>query len=352
MLDEQKIIETEFSIDIRSGWRRPIDVQILLIGLAALAAVWFFWPTSLKILGLAGPPVACFGLIAMAVSAARAVLETRLYISDIGLNGEIRALRFLKIRSWHTPRRQARQAFVRADFSTKKPTRSLRLLLADGSTVELLHGLEEAAAKRLEAKTDQILGLQNEAVVGEDKPRRAWEEGIFAYPEPMEKDALLPASAIFDLDKQAHDHLLIREKIFTPKRLAALAELGLLLAVSIFLNGVNPLFWLLTAWPILLAMKKIGLPRRLDLAAGRVGEWELGFRPSELISALVAPDETRGFEVVNYQVLIVSETGERRPVWRKLPLEEAYFLERQIKIWYKMSDEPALGLIQKAISKA
>lgn len=355
-MQSQFIEETAHSLAIRSGWRRRFDQAVVNGGYVVAALIVWFYPLSIKVLGVAGPPVAVFGLLAFGFSLVRMMGSTRLFFSDLGINAERRILGFLRLKHWHIPRRQVKQAFVRAEFLKSKKVFSLHLLLADGQTLTLLQSLEKEQASHFEKKIESLLSIENQAVTGEEGRSPGWREGIFGYPEPPAEGALQPVSNRFEIRKFDHETLVIQEKWLTDSRIFQVGTFLLLVVVSVWLNGQNPFFWLLTAWPIFLSLRKIEVPTRLifnprfSKKNGSHLGWDL--RPSNLRSFLVAPDSTKSFCIENYKLLLVNQAGERFELLRKLSLPDAQFLEKQLKIWFKIPDLDSRLEIKKQLETA
>ncbi len=326
----------EQTISLRSPWARPIDRQVVAASVPAFLLAWFFYPISIRLLGLAGPPVLSFLLIALAISAIRLLGRTELFISDIGLNVDHKLTGLLKIWSEHVPRRRARQAFVKTGVFQKKGKKnwSLHLLLDDGSTRLLLDGItdrEEAA--RLEAKIEQLFSIENQPVAGEAGAAMPFSGDLLPYPRPLGEGDLLPTTGRFYIESWS-DGFCIKENWSNATRLPELAAFAVLVVCALWLNGANWLFWLLTAWPIAQAAWRIKARFRFELSGGvlrlRNSPLPTDFQTSTVAGIYIAPAGQRGQQATDHQLVLVNRAGGRRSLARHFSLDEAYFLEKKL----------------------
>lgn len=211
-MQSQFIEESDHLLAIRSGWRRRFDRAVVNLGILAAVLIAWFYPLSIKVLGVAGPPVAAFGLVAFGFSLVRLACSTRLFFSELGINAEHRLVGFFRLKNWYIPRRQVQQAFVRADFLKNKKVFSIHLLLADGKTLTLLQNLEKEQASHFEKKIESLLSIENQAVTGEEGRSPGWSEGVFGYPEPPADGALQPVSDRFEIREIDGQTLVVQEK--------------------------------------------------------------------------------------------------------------------------------------------
>lgn len=350
--------ETPHSLSLRSPWKRPFDWMILAASIPVFGIIWWFYPHSIRILGLAGPPVFSLGLIALAVSVVRFLGRTDLFISDLGLNVEHRIAHFFKIKTEHVPRRRARQAFVKAGiFQQKRKNWSLHLLLDDGSTRLLLDGIHDFGhAQHLEAKIEKLFSIENQPVVGESGEGQPFSGDLLPYPKKVSEAEFLPVSSRFLVEKRGGNQFFISEKWWSIARLPQLATFAVLIGCSLWLNGLNWLFWLLTAFPIFQAAKKIQARFYLDLNGGvlrvRGAAVPTVFQPSSLENIYVAPAGQRGQVVTDYQLILLNRAGQRHSIGRHFSLEEAFFLQKKLSDAIGLADGIPTELLFKKIAEA
>ena len=350
--------ETPFSLTLSSPWRRPFDGWVLAASVPIFATIWWFYPHSIRILGLAGPPVFSLGLIALAISIVRFLGRTDLFISDLGLNVEHRIARIFKVKTEHVPRRRARQAFVKKGiFQQKKKNWSLHLLLDDGSTRLLLDGIHDFEhAQHLESKIEHLFSIDNQPVVGEAVEAQPFSGDLLPYPKRVSEAELLPISGRFLVENRGGNQFFISEKWFNMARLPQLATFAVLLTCSFWLNGLNWLFWLLTAFPIFQAATKIKSRFHLELSGGvlrvRGNAVPTHFQPSGLAQVYVAPAGQRGQVVTDYQLILLNQSGERHSIGRHFSLEEAFFLEKKLANSLNLTDSNPAEILYKKIAEA
>ncbi len=350
--------ETPHSLALRSPWARPFDWKIIGASVPVIAIIWWFYPYSLRVLGLAGPPIFSLGLIALAISIVRVLGRTELFISDLGLNLEHRFARFFRVKTEHVPRRRARQAFVKTGvFQQKTKNWSLHLLLDDGSTRLLLDGItDRELADRLETKIEKLFSIDNRHVVGEVGETTPFSGDLLPYPKSPAEADMLPDTARFSVKKLGENHFYISEKWWSLARLPNLAALAVLVLCSIYLNGANWFFWLLTAFPLFQAAKKIKSRFYFELRAGilrvRGDALPIDFQPKRLSQVYVAPADQRGQVVTDYQLVLLNHAGDRCSICRNLSLEEAFFLQKKLATIIGLAPSDPAEILYKKIAGA